>query len=209
MVTGGVRVPIRELAYSSGLISQSCWFIEFRKLVRLIAGGADEAELVRECVENNLFGMTQPYRAKRVYGYLRNRAAMLDERLTELFLQGNLEMQKQINLIAILRGDRLFFEFLFEVYREKMILGHEKLEDMDFNTFFRQKEAQSDAVAAWSDSTFKHLRSNYTTCMADAGLLRMVSRVRLLQRPIVDDALQRYMADVGERSVMKAILGVM
>ena len=72
----------------------------------------DEAAIRKECLENNLLGAVKVYRAKRMYGYLVNRAGMLDEQLLSLFMSGDLGTQKIINLIAILRGDRLFFEFL-------------------------------------------------------------------------------------------------
>ena len=43
----------------------------------------------------------------------------MDKTLIDLFCTSDLATQKVINLIAILRSDRLFFEFMFEVYREK------------------------------------------------------------------------------------------
>ena len=36
------RTPIAELPYSAGLMSQSCWFVEFKKIVQLIAAGKSE-----------------------------------------------------------------------------------------------------------------------------------------------------------------------
>lgn len=142
------------------------------------------------------------------YGYLTNRAKMLDQTLIELFMSSDVQTQKLINLIAIVRGDRLFFEFLFEVYREKNILGHEVLEDTDFNVFFREKGNQSEVVDAWSESTKKHLRSNFSICMMDAGLLRAEGKKRCITSPIVDTALMNYMKDCGEEPLLRAIMGV-
>lgn len=203
------RKAIPFLPYSAGMISQSCWFIEFRKLMGLVSSGKSEEEIRWECLQNNLFGLSNEYRTKRVYHYLINRVSMLDAPLVDMFARGDVDTQKQINLIAILRGDRLFFEFLYEVYREKLLLGREELADMDFNAFFQQKGAESAVVEAWSDATKKHLRSNYTTCMTDAGLLKMDGRKRILQRPIVGAPLVQYMQSVGEEPVIRAIMGVM
>lgn len=202
------RPRVCELPYRAGLMSQSCWFIEFKKIVRLIAEGKTEEEIKYECLKNNLLGAEKEYRAKRMYGYLINRAAMLDEMLTQLFISGDIGTQKLINLICVVRGDRLFFEFLNEVYREKAIVGYENLDDADFNTFFHQKGNHSDVVEAWSESTKKHLRSNYTTCMLDAGLIAVKGKQRQITPPVVDDSLVRHMRDCGEESVIKAILGV-
>ena len=140
------RTPIQDLPYSAGLMSQSCWFVEFKRIVQLIAAGKTEDEIKAECLENNLLGAVKEYRAKRVYGYLIARAKMLDKAGINLFMESDLATQKLINLVAILRGDRLFFEFVYEVYREKVILGQLELEDKDFNIFFRTKGQQSELV---------------------------------------------------------------
>ena len=202
------RIPIQELPYSAGLMSQSCWFVEFKKIVQLIAAGRTEDEIKSECLENNLLGAVKEYRAKRMYGYLINRSKMLDEEIIQLFVEGDLGTQKLINLIAILRGDRLFFEFVYEVYREKAILSQPELEDQDVNVFFRNKGNQSELVENWNDSTKKHLKSNYMTCMADAGLIRVEKKVRTITTPIVDSRLAAYLERSGDHSLLVAISGV-
>ena len=202
------RIPIQELPYSAGLMSQSCWFVEFKKIVQLIAAGRTEDEIKSECLENNLLGAVKEYRAKRMYGYLINRSKMLDEELIQLFMERDLGTQKLINLIAILRGDRLFFEFVYEVYREKAILGQRELEDQDVNVFFRNKGNQSELVENWNDSTKKHLKSSYLTCMADAGLLRVEKKVRSITTPIVDSRLAAYLKRSGDHALLVAISGV-
>ena len=202
------RIPIQELPYSAGLMSQSCWFIEFKKIVSLIAMGKTDDEIKAECLANNLLGAPNEYRARRMYGYLINRSRMLDEEMIQMFMDGNLETQKQINLIAILRGDRLFFEFMYEVYREKALLGQKELEDSDINVFFRNKDNQSDTVEQWNEGTKKRLKSSYLTCMADAGLIRVEKKTRYITPPIVDDRLAAYLEQCGDRALLIAITGV-
>jgi len=202
------RTPIQELPYSAGLMSQSCWFVEFKKIVQLIADGRTEDEIKAECLENNLLGAVKEYRAKRVYGYLIARSKMLDDAGIRLFMNSDLATQKLINLVAILRGDRLFFEFVYEVYREKVILGQLEMEDKDFSIFFRNKGEQSELVENWNDSTKKHLKSNYVTCMSDANLLRIEGKKRLMTPPIVDNSIIWYLQNSGDQAILAAIMGV-
>ena len=108
-----------EKAYSAGLVSQSFWFVEMKKVIKLIDSGKNEEDIKKICIDENLFGAAKEYRAKRMYGYICNRTKKLDKALIDLFCTSDLATQKIINLIAILRSDRLFFEFMFEVYREK------------------------------------------------------------------------------------------
>lgn len=56
--------------YSAGLVSQSFWFIEMKKIIKLIAEGKSEEEIKRLCIEENLFGAAKEYRAKRIFGYI-------------------------------------------------------------------------------------------------------------------------------------------
>lgn len=194
--------------YSAGLVSQSFWFIEMKKLIKLIDEGKSEQEIKKLCIEENLFGAAKEYRAKRIYGYLWNRVKNLDQPLIELFINSDLSTQKLINLVAILDGDRLFFEFLFEVYREKSILGVPIIENSDMNIFFKNKEVQSDIVASWTDSTKKRLCSSYLNFMVDANLLTIIDKQKTITPPIMDIALQRYLEATGSGSIVKAITGV-
>ncbi len=194
--------------YSAGLMSQSFWFLEFKKVVGLRQAGTTYDNIKKKCVENNLFGAAKEYRARRMAGYIVNRVKSMDEELIELFLKANIETQKLINLITILRGDRLFFEFVYEVYREKVILGAETMEDADVNVFFSQKEMQSDVISNWKDSTKKHLRSNYLNFMMDANLLAVIDKRKKITPPILDIALEQYLRISGEEVMIKALTGV-
>lgn len=197
-----------EPTYSAGLMSQSFWFIEFKKVIKLISEGKSEDEIKKMCIEENLFGAAKEYRAKRMYGYIWNRVKKLDETLMELFLDSDLATQKIINLIAIIRSDRLFFEFIFEVYREKNIIGTQVLEDTDVNIFFKNKEIQSEDIAAWKDTTKRKLRQVYFNYLIDANLLTVVDKKRTITPPILDIALERYLEACGDSAIIKAITGV-
>ena len=197
-----------EKAYSAGLVSQSFWFVEMKKVIKLIDSGKNEEDIKKICIDENLFGSAKEYRAKRMYGYIWNRTKKLDKALIDLFCTSDLATQKIINLIAILRSDRLFFEFMFEVYREKKILGVPVMEDIDVNVFFKNKEIQSEDIAAWTDNTKRRLRSIYFNYLIDANLLTVVDKKKMITPPILDIALERYLETCGDNSIIKAITGV-
>ena len=197
-----------EDKYSAGLISQSFWFIEIKKILRLIREGKREDEIKKLCIEENLFGTTNEYRAKRIYGYIWNRVKHLDGKIIELFNESDLSTQKIINLIAIMRCDRLFFEFIYEVYREKNILGTLTIEDRDANIFFRNKEVQNENIAKWTDRTKKRLKSCYFNYLIDANLITIKDKKKYITPPIFDIAVERYLELVGDFAIVKAITGV-
>ncbi len=194
--------------YSAGLISQSFWFVEMKKIIKLIVEGKSEEEIKRLCIEENLFGAAKEYRAKRIFGYIWNRVKKLDKTFIELFYNSDLATQKIINLVAILRSDRLFFEFMFEVYREKNILGIPTIEEADVYIFFKNKEIQSDDIAKWTDATKRRLRSIYFNYLTDANLLTVINKQKMITTPILDIALEHYLEVCGDAAIVKAIKGV-
>lgn len=197
-----------ETKYSAGLVSQSFWFVEMKKMIKLKSEGKTEKEIKALCIDENLFGAINENRARRMYGYMWNRVKRLDDKMIHLFETSDVPTQKIINLISILEGDRLFFEFIFEVYREKVILGTEEINDFDLNVFFKNKEVQSEEVSKWIDRTKKRLGSAYFNFMTDANLITVVDKKRTITPPIFDNELEKYLESSGKKSLLKAIKGV-
>ncbi|MDD6490077.1 MAG: DUF1819 family protein [Clostridia bacterium] len=197
-----------EKTYSAGLVSQSFWFTEIRKVIKQINEGKSESEIKKICIEDNLFCTSNEYRAKRIYGYIMNRVRHLEQELIDLFLKSDLSTQKIINLVSILRSDRLFFEFVYEVYREKIILGIPNINISDVNIFFGNKEIQDEVIAGWTDSTKKKLRSCYFNYMTDAHLITVINKEKKITPPILDSAVENYLKSVGDFAIVKAITGV-
>ncbi len=115
-----------------------------------------------------------------------------------------------------MRNDRLMFEFINEVYREKVMLGAETIDLSDGRAFFTEKEKQDDTVAGWQDKTKRRLISTYLNFMTDARLLSMSARMpgnsksgtRKITIPLPDEALQHHLETTGETTILKAIMGV-
>ena len=194
--------------YSAGLMSQSFWFHEFKKAVKMLNDGLSYDEIKKKCVEENLFGAAKEYRALRMAGYVVNRLKVMDETLIQLFMTSDLATQKLINLITVLKQDKLFFEFIYEVYREKVILGAETLEDLDVKSFFTRKESQDDLILGWKESTKNHLRSSYTNFMTEANLLTVIEKEKRITPPVLDIALERYLIATGDDTIVRALTGV-
>lgn len=198
----------RATQYSAGIMSESSWFLEFKKLVQLKESGATDEEIKKTCIEENLFGMTTENRIRRSAGYLLSRIGTMDGQLIKIFCVSDLATQKIINFITILRGDRLFYEFVNEVYREKTILGFDTIEKSDVNAFFRGKAEGSEAFSTWKDTTYRKVRCCYLNFMADANLLSKDRSTYHITPPVLDSSIERYLIGNGEAHMLKAITGV-
>lgn len=188
-------------------MAQAFWFNEFKQYLNLIKNGYSIDEIKKEVIEENLFGAPNEYRAKRMYGYMSKRVSVIEYNLLNIFFTSDLATQKIINLISVIRNDKLFFEFLYEVYREKIIVGTEAIEATDLKSFFNHKETQDDSLAEWKDTTKRKMQSAYLTFMTDANLLRSEGQTRIITPPLLDIALERYLQANGETAIVKAITG--
>lgn len=61
----------------------------------------------------------------------------MGESFYPVFLNGDVSTQKIFNLAAIMEDDTLFFDFVYEVIREKMIIGSNEYKPSDVNIFLR------------------------------------------------------------------------
>lgn len=194
--------------YSSGLVSESFWFIEFKKIIKLRNEGKSWDDIRDLCLNDNLLGISKEYRAKRIYGYLKNRVDVLDEGLINIFINADLTTQKVINIIAIAKKNKLFFEFLYELYREKVLLGAIVLTDSDISIFFKNKQEQDEDISKWTDVTLKRLSSTYMNFLTDAGFLTVIDKQKRITPPILDISLENYLKDNDENQMLKAIRGI-
>lgn len=194
--------------YSSGIVSEAFWFVEFKKLVELRSKGKSWEEIKSMCKDENIFLISNVNRTMRMYGYLKTRIEAFNPDIFKIFLESDIATQKLINLIGIIKNNRLFFEFLYEVYREKISLGVLEIKDIDINIFLRNKQEQDELIASWTDSTVKRLGNIYTNFMIEVGLLSSTGETRRITPPILYSKLEEYLKKNGEFHIIKAITGV-
>lgn len=193
--------------YSAGIMAQSFWFSEFKQFLKLKYEKYQEDDIKRMIVEENLFGAPNEYRAKRMYGYMSKRVAEIENELMQIFFLSDLGTQKIINLISVVRQNKLFFDFLYEVYREKIIIGERILALSDARTFFNLKETQDEGIASWTEATKRRVQSAYFNFMTEANLLINDGQNRIITPPLLDIVLERYLQKNGEAAIVKAITG--
>lgn len=105
--------------YSAGAVKFSFWFMEFRKTVQLLSEGKSFADIKKLNEETNIYGAPTKLRAQQIYSTVTARIKTLDESFYPIFLSSDLATQKLFVLTAALLHDTLFFDFVYEVVREK------------------------------------------------------------------------------------------
>ena len=197
-----------EKEYSAGAVKFSFWFMEFKKVVRLLTEGKSYQE-IKEVVENeNLFAAATPARARQIYSTVTARIKSLDDSFYPIFLKGDLSTQKLFALTAALTHDRLFFDFVYEVIREKIIIGSNEYADRDIRIFFQNKQLQDEKVAKWTDETLNRLGRSYKTMLYEAGVTDKANGTRKILRPILDREMEQWLMAHHMELILKAWTGV-
>ena len=194
-----------EKEYSAGAVKFSFWFMEFKKVVRLLTEGKSYQE-IKEVVENeNLFAAATPARARQIYSTVTARIKSLDDSFYPIFLKGDLSTQKLFALTAALTHDRLFFDFVYEVIREKIIIGSNEYADRDIRIFFQNKQLQDEKVAKWTDETLNRLGRSYKTMLYEAGVTDKANGTRKILRPILDREMEQWLMAHHMELILKAL----
>ena len=194
--------------YSAGAVKLSFWFPEFRKAVQLLAAGNSFDEIRQKSQEENIFGAPTQRRADQICRTVLTRVQALDSSFYPVFLSGDLATQKLFALAAVMACDTLFFDFVYEVIREKMIIGNNGLEPKDVRVFFRDKRAQNDRLAQWTDQTCQRLGTCYRTMLYEAGLTDKAKETRKIFKPILETELRQWLEAHDMGLIVKAWTGV-
>ena len=193
--------------YSASAVKVSFWFAEFRKVMQMLDRGYSMSEIRELNLRENIFSASTPLRAKQIFQTVSGRVLALDADISALFLSSDLATQKLIALVAAMAYDELFFDFVYEVVREKMIMGNDQLTDSDIRVFFKEKQEQDESVARWTDATFVRLARCYKTMLYEAGVINKDVGARKIIPPIVDPQLQGWLEDHGMTRYAKALTG--
>jgi hypothetical protein len=199
---------MKRKEYSAGAVKMSFWFMEFRKVVQLLSTGMSMEDIKKLNAEENIFAAPTPPRANQIFNTVSARVKTLDESFYSIFLSSDLASQKLFALVAAMAYDTLFFDFVYEVIREKMIIGNNTLSDSDVRIFFKDKQQQDEKVAGWTDATLVRLGRCYKTMLYEAGVIDKAKEERQILKPLIDPVMQRWLEDHDMAICVKALTGV-
>lgn len=194
--------------YSAGAVKHTFWFMEFRKVVSLRLEGKAWEEIKQLNENENIFGAPTKQRATQIFNTVSARVKSLDDSFYPIFDACDLASQKLFALVAAMTYDVLFGDLVYELVREKMIIGSNELADSDLRIFFKDKQQQNDKVAKWTEATIKKLMVTYKSMLFEAGVTNKAKDIREIYKPLPDPAMEGWMKEQGMIYQLKAIMGV-
>lgn len=195
------------MEYKSTIKSRPYLYKETKKATNLVRQGLSVSDIKNKSIEDNIFQLESEARKNEVASIITARLKDLDNYIIDKISESNVETSKILVLYAILKTDRLFFEFMNEVYKEKLLLRDLYIRDKDFNTFFQSKKEQSEKVSSWTEITFKKLKQVYVRILFECGLIENQKGDRKIKTPILENEIKEFLCKIGDKTYINAILG--
>ena len=173
----------------------------------LITEGKSIEDIKELSDRENLFNAASPSRAKEIRQAIARRVSAVNEKFLRSFLQQNSSMQKILCMVMLMLTDRTFYEFMNNIYREKLIAGNIVLKDSDLFGFLHEVQTKDVKAAKWTDAGMRKIRTNYKQILKDAGLLTEELNDRMLIRPILSPTVNVLLKEEGLESFRKIIVG--
>lgn len=149
-----------SVPYNGSLTREQFLFYETRTVARLIEEGLTDEEIIIKVFNENLFQYPTERMLKNIAGVcLKRLHAMEDSDLIKTVAISPVEVSKQVCLYAIMKYNRVMWEFMITVIGEKFRQMDFAFSDRDINIFFMRLQEQDDIVAAWKESTIKKMKS--------------------------------------------------
>ena len=180
---------LKEQRYTSSIKDMPLMFSEMRRTALLLCNGKSKDEIIALSLEKNIYQLEKEKRRRDVPLRMINRLGVIGKPLVEVIAKGYGGDAKLTAFLALMKSDRLLFEYMSEVYADKFHSGHDEINDKDFIEFIDRKSQNSETVAAWSASTFTGVRTKIKSALCEAGLAKRNGDNLLILRPIVDDEL--------------------
>ena len=196
------------MEYSAGGTSNRLWYVETKETARLLQVNTWN-EVKEIVISDNLYQQNTEYRLKREFNVIQKRINNMPEDLVKMLVKSDINTSKLITFVGCMTTDLLLFDFMYEVFRQKLYYGDETIADSDWNIFIKDKQEQSEKVAGFTDVTSAKLRQTYFKMLFEAGLLTGSLSDKRVVKPYVDpdlkymlqkNAMEKYyLALTGER----------
>ena len=147
-------------SYKASLTREQFLFHEMRIVAKQMVQGKDLASMTQIIAANNLFQYpTERMTVGMVRACHRRLNLLSSEQLIRNVAERPVEEAKQICLYAIMKDNRLVWDFMVTVIGEKYRNQDFSYGKLDLTSFFVRLQEQNSAIADWSESTVKKLKS--------------------------------------------------
>lgn len=194
--------------YSSAIKKTPFKYPIAKKIAKLMLEGLDYDDLYKKCFNENYIEIESMERRREITNVVYKRLNALDGYLLKEFCYGDVATSKFLLVYAIAKTDTLFFDFLFERYRDALMNPERHyLSIDDFDDFFESKKQTDLIVAKWGEFTLNCLTKGYRNILVESGLGRRERKTIVVEKMMIHPAVEEHIRLVGDEDYLKAMLG--
>ena len=172
--------------YKGGLTREQFLFYEIRVAAKLINEGCSRKEATERIIQDNLFQFPTERMISSIAKTCFDRLDTLNSAsLIENLAHANVEEARLVNLYAMMRTNKIVWDFMITVIGEKYRTQDLTFNQSDINLFMMRLQEQNDDVASWSDSTIGKIKQVLRKSLIEAGYLDSVKSTLL--NPVLAD----------------------
>ena len=145
--------------YKSSITREQFMFYEMRATAKLFMEGLTDEEIISRVISENLFQYpTEKQTRSQALACIKRLRCLDDDVLVEAIATKSSETAKQICLYAMMKYNRLVWDFMVTVIGEKYRTNSLGFGKIDLNVYFIRLQEQIDTVAAWKESTVERAK---------------------------------------------------
>ena len=195
--------------YSAKLTGEPFLYNETKILARYLLDGEDFDTLRKRNVEENLIQHKKISSVSRTNSPIFRRLKVMDREMLEEFVYSDIENSKYILLYTIMKTDRLVRDFVFEVYKDKLLMRKEYIEKFDIDNWYEEKCILSETLKNRTESTAAKLKQVIMKIMQDSGLVIKEKNKFKIVRPLLKEKYISILDRNGDIEYARAIGGLL
>lgn len=193
-----------ENTYNGGLTREKFLFYEIRIVAKLLCDGMSRKEILNAVQQDNLFQFPTEKMISNITNTCFKRIDALDSPALVAYLaESPMEDAKQINLYAMMKYNRLVWDFMVTVVGEKYRTQDFELTARDMNTFMERLREQNDLVASWSETTIRKIKQVLIRTLVECDYLESF-RAETLNNIAIVPELEEVIKESGDISALPA-----
>lgn len=193
--------------YSAKLTGEPFLYRETKILGSYLLKGYSIEKLKTRNIEENLIQHKKIGSIKRTNAPIFRRLESMDKDSLSSFINGDIRTSKLILLYSIMKTDLLVKDFVFDVYKDKLILNKKTINKIDVESWFEEKMMISNSLAKKSDSTKIKLQQVILKIMQDSELIKKQKDDFEIIPPILSESFINILKNNGDIEYIKALGG--
>lgn len=195
--------------YSAKLTAEPFLYRETKIIAEYLQQGFEASKLKKKNIEENLIQYKSQAAILRVNSPIFRRLNVFNDEMVYEFINGDLYTSRMLLVYSIMKTDRLVCDFITELYKEKILLMKDIIEQMEVINWFDKKFAESTNLSKISEKTQYKLRQVLMKILVDSGLVIKEKDCYKIIIPILSDKFKLLLDNVGDSDYYKAIGGLL